>query len=75
MDQSVPDGAAMADAFLPDARPAPRTGRTLTLLDLVRAIADSAKSEAEIVATVTELINSGRVTLVGNFRGADVKIA
>jgi hypothetical protein len=66
----------MADPFLPDARPAPRAaGRTLTLLDLVRAIADSAQSEAEIVATVTELINSGRVTLVGNFRGADVKIA
>jgi hypothetical protein len=76
MDQSVPEVPVMTDPLLPDLRPARRgPGRDLTLLDLVRAIAESAKSEAEIVATVTSLINSGRVTLVGHFRGADVKIA
>jgi hypothetical protein len=45
-----------------------------TLLDLVAAVAEEAESEAELVATVQHLINSGRVELVGHFRGADVKV-
>lgn len=48
--------------------------QTLTLLDLVAAIVDSGASEHEVVATVTFLVNHGRVRLVGNFRGADVRI-
>jgi hypothetical protein len=28
-----------------------------------------------VVATVTHLVNSGQVQLIGNFRGADVRIA
>jgi hypothetical protein len=47
---------------------------TLTLLDLVAAIVDSGATEGEVVATVTRLVNQGRVRLVGNFRGADVRI-
>jgi len=42
----------------------------LTLLDLVKAVSDSAASEAEVVATVVYLVNSGAVRLCGNFRGA-----
>jgi len=42
----------------------------LTLLDLVKAVSDSAASEAEVVATVVHLVNSGVVRLCGNFRGA-----
>jgi hypothetical protein len=45
-----------------------------TLLDLVAAVSDSAKSETEVIATVTHLINSGKIRLVGNFQGADVRI-
>jgi benzoyl-CoA reductase/2-hydroxyglutaryl-CoA dehydratase subunit BcrC/BadD/HgdB len=45
---------------------------TLTLLDLVAAVADAARSEEEVVAAVQHLIESGRVTLVGNFRCGDV---
>ena len=45
---------------------------TLTLLDLVAAVADAANSEDEVVAAVHHLIDSGRVTLVGNFRSRDV---
>ena len=45
-----------------------------TLLDLVAAVASEAHSEAELVATVQHLINSGRVQLVGHFKGADVKV-
>jgi hypothetical protein len=42
----------------------------LTMLDLVKAVSDSAATEAEVVATVTHLVNSGIVQLCGNFRGA-----
>ncbi len=49
--------------------------RIITLLDLVMAISDAATNEAEVVATVTHLVNSGQVQLVGSFRGADVRIA
>ena len=46
----------------------------ITLLELVAAVADSARDEREVVATVSELINSGKIRLVGNFRGADVRV-
>ena len=39
----------------------------ITLLDLVTAVADSAESDEEVVATIASLLSSGRVTLVGNF--------
>lgn len=41
--------------------------RTTTLLELVRVIQDSARSDTEVVATITDLINSGRVVLGGTF--------
>ena len=46
----------------------------ITLLELVAAVAESARDEREVVAAVADLINTGRVTLVGNFRGADVRV-
>ena len=46
---------------------------TLTLLDLVAAIADAAETDEEVVATIQHLIETGRVTLVGNFRSRDVR--
>jgi len=46
----------------------------ITLLELVCAVADSARNDDEVVAVVADLINSGRVTLVGNFLGADVRV-
>jgi hypothetical protein len=42
----------------------------ITLLDLVSAVAQSARSDAEIVATVVHMVNSGQVRLCGTFRGA-----
>ena len=42
----------------------------MTLLDLVNAVSEHARSEAELIATVVYLVNSGRVRLNGNFRGA-----
>ena len=41
-----------------------------TLLDLVNAISAHARSEAELIATVAYLVNSGRVRLCGTFKGA-----
>ncbi len=46
----------------------------LTLLELVAAVAEQAESDGEILSVVADLINSGKVKLVGNFRGADVKV-
>ena len=46
----------------------------ITLLELVAAVADSAANDREVIATVSELLNSGKITLVGNFRGADVRV-
>ena len=41
-----------------------------TLLDLVTAVSEYANTESEVVATIVHLVNSGRVRLCGNFRGA-----
>jgi hypothetical protein len=50
----------------------PSRPETLTLLDLVSAIADEAETDEEVVATIQHLIESGKVTLVGNFCSRDV---
>jgi hypothetical protein len=42
----------------------------ITLLDLVVAVSEHARSEAEVVATVLHLLRSGRVRLCGSFRGS-----
>ena len=41
----------------------------MTLLDLVNAVSEHAGSEAELIATVVYMVNSGRVRLCGNFTG------
>jgi len=41
--------------------------RHITLLELVQAVQDHARSDAEVVAVITHLVNSGRVVLSGNF--------
>jgi hypothetical protein len=47
---------------------------TMTLLDLVNAVSRYARSEAEVVATIVHLVNSGRVRLCGNFKGARFRL-
>jgi hypothetical protein len=46
-----------------------------TLRDLVQTISDDVTSDAEVVATVVFLINSGRVRLCGTFAGACIDLA
>ena len=41
-----------------------------TLLELVTAVSETAANDAEVVATVVHMVNSGMVSLCGNFRGA-----
>jgi hypothetical protein len=41
-----------------------------TLLDLVTAVSQSARSETEVIAIVVHMVNSGMVRLCGNFAGA-----
>jgi len=44
--------------------------RNTTLLDLVNAVSAHTRSEAELIATVAYLVNSGHVRLCGTFKGA-----
>src|SRR6266851_8220520 len=43
---------------------------SITLLDLVNADAEHARSEAEVIATIVCMVNEGRVRLCGTFKGA-----
>jgi len=45
-----------------------------TLLDLVTCITEVIRDDREVVATVVALVNSGRVRLTGNFRGARISL-
>jgi hypothetical protein len=45
-----------------------------TMLDLVTCITEVARDDREVVATVVALVNSGRVRLTGNFRGARISL-
>ena len=41
--------------------------RRVTLLELIQAVQDNCGSDAEVVAVITHMINTGRVILRGNF--------
>ncbi len=51
-----------------------KQAQTRTLLDLVVTLADFGMSDDEIVSSATRLVNSGRVRLVGQFRGAHIQV-
>ena len=44
--------------------------RMTTLLDLVNAVADYSRSDAELIATVVYMVNQGHVRLCGTFKGS-----
>jgi hypothetical protein len=48
-----------------------RTHRT-TLLELVQAVQDACATDAEVVAVIAHMVNSGRVVLGGTFAGARI---
>lgn len=51
----------------PIARPKPTSATDVTLLELVQAVAEVTSDEREIVATVLDMLRSGRARLTGNF--------
>lgn len=44
----------------------------VTLLELIEAVSEVSESEQEILATVTYMLNSGRVRLSGSFRDTPI---
>ena len=52
-----------------------RTPQQTTLLTLVQAVSDYARTDDEIVATVAYLVNSRKVLLCGNFAGAKIDLS
>jgi hypothetical protein len=46
-----------------------------TLLDVIQAVSEVAASDQEILATVADLINSGRVRLCGDAAGAMIDVS
>ena len=40
-----------------------------TLLELVQTVQDTCRSDAEVVAVITHMVNTGRVVLRGSFAG------
>ena len=49
--------------------------RMTTLLDLVNAVNEYASSEAELIATVVYMVNSGQARLCGTFKGSRFDLA
>jgi len=47
----------------------------ITLRDLVNAVAEPARSETELIATVVYMVPQGHVGLCGTFRGARIDLA
>ena len=45
-----------------------------TLLDVIQAVREVAASDQDILATVADLINSGRVRLCGDAAGATIDL-
>jgi len=46
-----------------------------TLLDLVQTVGELTEDDREVVAAVIEMLHSGRVRLIGNFRGQRIALA
>lgn len=49
--------------------------RLVTLLELVQAVQDNCRSDREVVAVITHMVNSGRVVLRGTFARARIVTA
>jgi len=44
-----------------------RESRRVTLLELIWVVQDTCRSDAEVVAVITHMVNTGRVVLRGTF--------
>ena len=55
--------------------PGPERAVETTLLELVGVLCEVTRDDAEVVATVVELIRAGRIRLTGAFRGREAQLA
>ena len=62
-----PNRKKKADALLQAA-----TVQQTTLYELVEAVSEFARNDAEVLATIVHLVNSGQVRLVGRLRNARI---
>ena len=46
-----------------------------TLLELVQTVGELTPDDREVVTTVIEMLRSGRIRLIGNFRGQRIALA
>ena len=75
---SVPARSALGVSYAP--RPTKeglmaRKNPRVTLLELVQAVQDSCRSDAEVVAVITHLVNTRRIILRGTFASARITTA
>lgn len=49
--------------------------RRVTLLELVQAVQDSCRSDTEVVAVITHMVNTGYVVLRGTFANTRIVAA
>ncbi len=52
-----------------------KRSRRVTLLELIHAVQDTCRSDAEVVAVITHMVNTGRVILGGTFAHARIVAA
>ncbi len=68
-----------ADAPTPirsrDRRPGPAPAVETTLLELVTVLCEVTEDDAEVVATVVDLVRAGRIRLAGTFRSREAELA
>lgn len=50
------------------------TAQQTTLYELVETVSEYARNDAEVLAAVTHLVNSGQVRLVGRLRNARIAL-
>jgi hypothetical protein len=55
--------------------PSERAVVETTLLELVQTVGELTDDDREVVATVSELLKSGHVRLIGSFRGKRIALA
>ena len=50
----------------------PKQRKELTFLGLIEKVSEAAKNDDEVLATVTHLVNSGKVRFPGDLAGAKI---
>jgi hypothetical protein len=74
-DASLSAARGIMLAFAPGVQRRPTMAPRVTLREVIAAVSEFAHSDAEVIATVTHLVNTGRVRLRGEFAGARIDVS